>query len=103
MDFEIYWTLFKPDESFENRRAATEQEWNRHPEKHEAIIAWLRQHGGYRGRNPYFFILDFQVKQPKQQVLSFKAYYERFRTTDEQGGWQRKYLPEKQATIYVKN
>ena len=103
MDFETYWTLFSPDSQFENRREAAEQEWNKHPDKHEAIIAWLRRHGAYKGRNPYFFIQDFQVKQPRQQVLSFSAYYERFRTTEEQGGWQRKYIPEEQKTIYVKN
>ena len=103
MDFETYWTLFSPDSQFENRREAAEQEWSKHPDKHEAIIAWLRRHGAYKGRNPYFFIQDFQVKQPRQQVLSFSAYYERFRTTEEQGGWQRKFIPEEQKTIYVKN
>ena len=67
-DFETYWALFKPDAQFENRMDATRIEWDAcAPDKQQAIIAWLRKHGAYRGRNPYFFIQDFRVRQPKQQ------------------------------------
>ena len=102
MDFDTYWTLFSPDEQFENRRYAAEQEWNRHPEKHDSIIAWLKKHGAYKGRNPYFFILDWQVKQPRQQMLSFNAYYAKFGTTEEQGGWKRVFIAEQQKTVYIR-
>ena len=102
MDFETYWTLFRPDEQFEDRREAAEQEWNKHPEKHEAIIAWLRKHGAYRGRNPYFFIKDFQVKQPRQQVLTYSAYYAKYGTTEERDGWKMA-NPTGQQVIYIKN
>ena len=60
-DFNTYWNLIRPDAVFQNRREAAEQEWLKHPEKHKAIIRWLRKHGAYSGRNPYFFIQDFQV------------------------------------------
>ena len=102
MDFETYWTLFRPDEQFENRREAAEQEWNKHPEKHEAILAWLHKHGAYKGRNPYFFIQDFRVMQPKQQVLSYAAYYAKYGTTLERDGWKME-NPTGQQVIYVKN
>ncbi len=102
MDFEIYWNLFKPDEQFENRREAAEQEWDKHPEKHEAIVAWLRKHGAYSGRNPYFFIQDFQVKQPRQQVLTYAAYYAKYGTTEERDGWKME-NPTGNQVIYVKN
>ena len=63
MDFETYWNLFSPSEDFTNRKEPARRLWAQHPEKHEPIIRWLRAHGSYKGRNPYFFIQDFQVKQ----------------------------------------
>ena len=62
IDFNTYWDLMKPDEKYENRREATEAEWNNYPEKQRAIIHWLRKHGNYSGRNPFFFIQDFQLR-----------------------------------------
>jgi len=102
-DFETYWALFKPDEHFENRMDATRIEWDAcAPDKQQAIIAWLRKHGAYRGRNPYFFIQDFRVRQPKQQVLSYAAYYAKYGTTLERDGWKME-NPTGQEVIYVKN
>ena len=37
------------------------------------------------------------------ETLSYSEYYKRFGTTDEQEGWERKHLPEKQTTIYIKS
>ena len=62
IDFNTYWDLMKPDEKYENRRNAAEVEWNKYPEKQRAIIHWLREHGNYSGRNPFFFIQDFQLR-----------------------------------------
>ena len=86
MDFEIYWTLIGGDERFANRKEAARQAWLEHPEKHFAIITWLRAHGKYPERNPYFFILDFQVK--RKQTLTYRDYYARYGTTEEQDGWR---------------
>ena len=62
MDFETYWKLIDGDAQFANRKEAASIVWQQHPEKHESIIRWLQKHGAYKGRNPYFFILDWQVK-----------------------------------------
>ena len=69
-DFKTYWKKMKPLPKFENRKRAAEDEWNRHPEKQIPIICWLDQHGAYPGRNPYFFIQDFQPRdQPQPEWL----------------------------------
>ena len=100
MDFNKFITLFQPDKEFENRLGAAQREWERcSPHKQQAIIAWLETHGRYPGRNPYFFIQDFQ---PQQMQMSYADYYRRYGTTEEQDGWHRQFLPEKQTTIYVK-
>ena len=101
MDFNKFLTLFQPDSEFTSRLGAAQRLWNQSSEaKQQAIIAWLEIHGSYKGRNPYFFILDFK---PQQMQLSYADYYARFGTTEEVDGWQRRFLPEQQKTIYVKN
>lgn len=61
MDFEQFWDLIAPDISFQNRYNAAQKEWERcSPEKRQAILSWLRKHGSYSQRNPYFFIKDFR-------------------------------------------
>ena len=102
MDFEQYWQLIGGDVHFSDRKAATETLWAQHPDKHNAIIEWLQQHGRYPGRNPYFFILDFQVNKKRRQVMSFTDYYAKYGTTEETDGWKRQFIPEEQKTIYVK-
>ena len=67
MDFNDYWQLIGGDVKFSDRKTATENLWAQHPEKHEAIIGWLKKHGQYPGRNPYFFILDWQQKRNIRQ------------------------------------
>ena len=99
MDFNIYWTLIGGDIHFANRRDAAKQAWDAHPEKHFAIITWLRAHGKYPNRNPYFFILDFQNK--RTQTLTFQQYYARYGTTEERDGWKME-NPTGQKVIYVK-
>ena len=101
-DFETYWALFRPDANFDNRKDATKIEWDAcSPDKQQAIIAWLRKHGAYKGRNPYFFIQDFRVMQPKQQMLSYDAYYAKYGTTAETDGWHME-NPTGNQVIYVR-
>ena len=65
MDFNRFLTLFQPDKEFTNRLSATQRLWDQSSAaKQQAIIAWLETHGAYKGRNPYFFIQDFEVKSP---------------------------------------
>ena len=101
MDFEQYWQLIGGSVNFSDRKTAAEKVWSLcPPEKQRAIIAWLQTHGRYTGRNPYFFILDFQIK--RSQVLTMNEYYTRFGTTEEQDGWRREFRPEEQRTVYIK-
>ena len=102
IDFETYWTLFQPEAQFENRKDATRMIWETCSlEKKHAIIAWLHKHGAYKGRNPYFFIQDFRVMQPKQQMLSYADYYAKYGTTEERDGWKM-VNPTGQKVVYVK-
>lgn len=103
MDFNTYWTLIGGDINFSNRKTAAEKAWSLcPPEKQQAIISWLQAHGQYPSRNPYFFILDFQVNKKRRQVMSFTDYYAKYGTTEETDGWKRQFIPEEQKTIYVK-
>ena len=63
MDFNTYWTSIGGDINFADRKTAAENAWSLCPEeKQQAIMDWLKRHGRYPGRNPYFFILDFQTQ-----------------------------------------
>ena len=63
-DFESYWTSFTVNDEFADRKDAARDEWDKYPQKHEAIMRWLKKHGPYPGRNPFFFIQDFKVRTP---------------------------------------
>ena len=102
-EFNCFWFLFGVDEGkFPKRRACTLKLWMDMPkERRDAIIEYLRKNGAQPDKNPYFFIQDFQTTRP--QTLSYAEYYQRFGTTEEQGGWKRVFKPEEQKTIYVKS
>ncbi len=100
MDFNNYWTLIGGDINFADRKEAAEKAWNLcTPEKQQAIIQWLQTHGRYPGRNPYFFILDFQLKRTQQ--LTYEQYYPKYHTTLAQDGWHI-VNPTGNKVIYVK-
>ena len=74
MDFQQFWDLFQPDEQFEGRFGACERVWaDCSPAKQEAIIAWLKTHGRYKGRNPYFFIQDFKARQVRGEPTNYNG------------------------------
>ncbi len=61
---------------------------------------WLRNAlGAYVLRNPYFFILDFQVK--RRETLTFAQYYAKYGTTAETDGWKME-NPTGNQVIYVR-
>jgi hypothetical protein len=100
MDFEKFWIAFNPDAMYQNRYEAARKVWEQCPaDKQSAIIAWLKTHGAYKGRNPYFFILDFK---PQQMQMSYREYYAKYGTTLEQDGWKMA-NPTGQQVIYIKN
>ena len=85
LDFANFWQLFDPETEFSNRRLACCKLWERtDKEKREAIINYLEKGNRPKNRNPYFFILDFK---PQKMQMSFRDYYARFNTTEEQSGW----------------
>ena len=99
MDFNHFLTLFQPDKEFNNRLGAAQRLWEQSTAaKQQAIIAWLETHGAYKGRNPYFFILDFK---PQQMQMSYAAYYAKYGTTEERDGWKME-NPTGNQVIYVK-
>ena len=74
MDFEQFWTAFRPDVIYQNRYEATRKAWGQcPPEKQKAIMRWLEVHGAYQGRNPYFFLQDFQVTAAEPENWNGKA------------------------------
>ena len=101
LTFENYWALMRPDAKYNCRYDAAKELWEASPEKQETIIRWLKQHGTYSSRNPYFFIHDWQVKAVKPQIMSFNDYYARYNTTEEREGWKMA-NPTGQQVIYVK-
>lgn len=113
------WQLLHPSETFDTRGRYERcfAVWNRWDEAkrtriYQQIAAKL-QNGEFINPNPCFALDDAaqademtQAKtawKKRTQQLSFRDYYTRFGTTEPQDGWQRKYLPEKQTTIYIKN
>ena len=100
MDFNHFLTLFQPDREFTNRLGAAQRLGEQSTAaKQQAIIARLETHGAYKGRNPYFFILDFK---PQQMQMSYKDYYAKYGTTEPRDGWQMA-NPTGNQVIYVKN
>ena len=73
MDFNDYWRAMNPSQEYDNRKMAARIAWDEHPEKHQAIMTWLAQHGDYSERNPYFFILDFTPPRPKGQPTNYRG------------------------------
>ena len=71
--FNDYWTAMKPAPQYEDRKIAAEFEWDHNPGKHAAIMAWLKKHGPYSERNPYFFIQDFTVKNKPREPTFLKG------------------------------
>ena len=73
-DFEQYWSLMQPDARYQDRRKAASDAWSQaSPDKRQAIMEWLQEHGAYPQRNPYFFILDFRVSHPQEEPTNYNG------------------------------
>ena len=53
--------------------------------------------------NPVKAVRENAPKAKPTQILTFGEYYKRYGTTEECDGWKRKFLPEKQKTVYMKD
>ena len=69
------------------------------------LINEARQRGDRINPNPYFAIEDVALQQKRKQpprVLSYAAYYARYHTTEERGGWKME-NPTGQQVIYIRD
>ena len=111
MDFHQIWDLLSPQGEFKRRENACRRLWQGYGEALQLAIfealSKAKAHGESIKPNPYFAIEDaalaLQNQAPRQQTMSFDDYYKKFGTTEDTDGWKRKFLPEKQTTIYVKS
>ena len=104
--FETLWELLEPKKEYEPVRNRCLLLWNTFTiEQQRAIYRTIRNRKKehlFVDYNPLFAIERFS-KTPQKQTLSFNDYYQKFGTTEEQNGWRRVFLPDKQQTIYIKN
>ena len=104
--FEYLWELLEPKKEYEPVRKRCLLLWDSFPlEKQRWTYRTIRDRKKehlFVDFNPLFAIERFS-KEPQRQTLSFNDYYAKFGTTEEQNGWRRVFLPDKQKTIYVKN
>ena len=105
--FDFLWRLVQNHGSVaEHYKAELARVWDGYTlEQQRHIYRSIRDKlrtGKYVSYNPVRAVQENAPKAKPMQILTFADYYKQYGTTEEQGGWMRKYLPEKQATIYVK-
>ncbi len=104
--FDYLWALLEPKKEYEPVRNRCLRLWESFPlEQQRRIYRTIRERKNqslFVDYNPLFAIKRFS-QPPQPQTLSFNDYYTRFGTTEEQNGWRRVFIPEKQKTIYIKN
>ena len=108
MDFNLIWDVLKDRGRVAHfYQMECEYLWSTFSEEQQQAIFDAIQTKLNSGRfvhyNPANALRDNVPKQRKIQILSYADYYRTFGTTEEQGGWIKKYLPDQQKTIYVKN
>ncbi len=106
--FDFLWQLVQNHGSVaEHYKAELARVWDGYTlEQQRHIYRSIRDKlrtGKYVSYNPVRAVQENAPNAKSPQILTFADYYKQYGTTEEQGGWMRKYLPEKQATIYVKN
>ena len=106
ISFDAIWTLLSPSENYRPVRRRCQTLWESFPpDKQQEIFCRIEKKQKERkfiDYNPLFAIQKNALPpRPRQEVLSYGAYYARFGTTEEQGGWRRVYIEKEQKTIYV--
>ena len=107
------WQLLQPSKAFDTRSRYEKclADWSSMNEAQQRRVFALLQskkEQAVLNPNPYYALNDAmqemeqqQVKQPKQQVLSFNEYYQRYGTTEEVDGWKQA-NPTGNKVIYVR-
>ena len=105
--FDFLWLLVSAHGSVaEMHKNELARVWDEYTlEEQRAIYRSIRDKlraGRFVHYNPVKAVRDNAPKLRPLQTLSYADYYRRYGTTLETDGWQRRFLPEKQTTIYVK-
>ena len=83
-----------------------EEEWNKYSlDQQRAIYRAIRDKiraGKFVNYHPVLAIKENAPKAPRIIVISAAEYYRKYGTQANQDGWVRKFLPDQQKTIYVK-
>ena len=83
-----------------------EEEWNKYSlDQQRAIYRSIRDKiraGKFVNYHPVLAIKENAPKAPRIIVISAAEYYRKYGTQANQDGWVRKFLPDQQKTIYVK-
>ena len=105
--FDFLWQLLESHGVIPNKRAEAAELWNKYDlQQQRYIYRSIRDRlrdGKFVNYNPVLAIIANAPKVKKSIILSYADYYRTFGTTEEQDGWKKKYLPDQQKTIYVKN
>ena len=83
-----------------------EEEWNKYSlQQQRAIYRTIRDKiraGKFVNYHPVLAIKENAPKAPRIIVVTAAEYYRKYGTQANQDGWVRKFLPDQQKTIYVK-
>ena len=83
-----------------------EEVWNKYSlDQQRAIYRSIRDKiraGKFVNYHPVLAIKENAPKAPRILVVSAAEYYRKYGTQANQDGWVRKFLPDQQKTIYVK-
>ena len=103
--FDFLWQLLETHGVVPTHKGEAFDLWNTLSlDVQRAIYRCIRdkiQKGKFVHFNPVLAIKENMPRMKKIQTLSYAAYYERFGTTEEQGGWKME-NPTGQKVIYVK-
>ena len=104
--FDFLWQMLDKHGVIERYKGDCFDLWNTFTlEQQRLIYSSIRDKiraGKFVNYHPVKAVRDNAPKQQPLQTLSYADYYRRYGTTEEQDGWKRKFLPEQQTTIYVK-
>ena len=105
--FETTWDALVENGSSRRNREATKHFWDtltadKQRRAHDNITRKLRE-GRFVHYDPIRAIKENCRNIPGTETqLSYNEYYERYGTTEEQGGWEKVFLEKEQRTIYIK-
>ena len=99
--FDYIWQLLSPKVEYANRKRACYNLWQTFSvEQQRTIYATIREKkkkGEFVDYNPYYAISNNSLSRVSQ-TLTYRDYYARYGTTEEQDGW--KMVKPKEGNVY---